>query len=80
MFYVLLHTLNSFLSALSIGEMVFGFEFELHAYMTFATTYLLYTYGKVPIYVLNITKGYLTLMFSTNSNLDYPKTANQIES
>ena len=39
MFYVLLHTLNSFLSALSIGEMAFGFEFELHAYMTFATTY-----------------------------------------
>ena len=32
MFYVLLHTLNSFLSALSIGEMAFGFEFELHAY------------------------------------------------
>ena len=41
MFYIaLLHTFNSFLSALSIGEMAFGFEFGLHAYMTFAITYL----------------------------------------
>ena len=39
MFYIaLLHTFNSFLSALSIGEMAFGFG--LHAYMTFAITYL----------------------------------------